>query len=148
MDMLTCFSSIPLPLYPASINLSPHFLPPTTYHLYHYTDKMNTYRHKYTRSNQIWGRCLEGLYMVILLQQGFGFSDTERRITIALEVRDHEVEWTLGFALSEINFNVVTDTIVGQRHRLQSLVTRLKETARYALFPYMCLQAPLFEMQL
>ena len=59
--------------------------------------------HKFTRDDQIVNRCLEGLYLVTLLEYGFGFDGDARDITLALEIEGHEVEWTLGFALSEVN---------------------------------------------
>lgn len=63
-----------------------------------------TFSHAYTRSAQIAHRCLEGLYITTLLEQGFGFDPSSRNITIALEVEGHEVEWTLGFALADATF--------------------------------------------
>jgi hypothetical protein len=59
-------------------------------------------KHKFTLDSQLPHRCLEALYMMVLLENGFGFDRESRDITLALEVRGHEVEWTLGFALTEI----------------------------------------------
>lgn len=42
--------------------------------------------HPYTLPHQLSDRCLEGLYMVLLLERGFGFQRHERAITYALEV--------------------------------------------------------------
>ncbi len=42
--------------------------------------------HPYTMSSQLSARCLEALYMVLLLEKGFGFHPEERSITYALEV--------------------------------------------------------------
>mmetsp|Transcript_27338 Transcript_27338/g.37558 ORF Transcript_27338/g.37558 Transcript_27338/m.37558 type:complete len:166 (+) Transcript_27338:1362-1859(+) len=61
-------------------------------------------KHLYTRTMQLPFRCLEALYMVTLLESGFGFSTDKRQITLALEVQGKEVEWTLGFALAEIHY--------------------------------------------
>lgn len=63
--------------------------------------------HKYTRDDQIVNRCLEGLYLVTLLEYGFGFDGDARDITLALEIEGHEVEWTLGFALSEVSLPLI-----------------------------------------
>jgi hypothetical protein len=43
-------------------------------------------QHKYTFSNQLPHRCLEALYITLLLEDGFGFHGTHRNITLALEV--------------------------------------------------------------
>mmetsp|Transcript_1039 Transcript_1039/g.1717 ORF Transcript_1039/g.1717 Transcript_1039/m.1717 type:complete len:572 (-) Transcript_1039:896-2611(-) len=59
-------------------------------------------KHKYTYPAQLPYRCLEALYIITLLDKGFGFDRHGRSITLALEVAGKEVEWTLGFALSEI----------------------------------------------
>lgn len=59
-------------------------------------------KHKFTQDSQLPHRCLEALYMIVLLENGFGFDREARDITLALEVHGHEVEWTLGYALAEI----------------------------------------------
>jgi GDA1/CD39 (nucleoside phosphatase) family len=43
-------------------------------------------KHPYTRDDQVANRCLEGLYMTLLLERGFGFDGSTRNITLALEV--------------------------------------------------------------
>lgn len=43
--------------------------------------------HPYTLGHQLPARCLEGLYLVLLLERGFGFARHDRDITYALEVR-------------------------------------------------------------
>lgn len=43
--------------------------------------------HAYTYSSQLPYRCLEALYIVTLLEKGFGFDKDARDITLALEVR-------------------------------------------------------------
>ena len=43
-------------------------------------------RHKYTHDAQLPNRCLEALYIALLLEEGFGFHGTNRNITIALKV--------------------------------------------------------------
>jgi len=62
----------------------------------------NIDRHRYTYRSQLPYRCLEALYIIKLLEKGFGFNKYERVITYALEVEGKEVEWTLGFILSHI----------------------------------------------
>lgn len=59
-------------------------------------------KHRYTRNAQLPYRCLEALYIVTLLEHGFGFHGQHRRITLALDVKGIEVEWTLGFALAKV----------------------------------------------
>lgn len=63
-----------------------------------------TNKHPYTRNYQLSQRCVESLYIATLLEHGFGFHSEYRGITIALEVEGTEVEWTLGYALSEVKF--------------------------------------------
>jgi GDA1/CD39 (nucleoside phosphatase) family len=60
--------------------------------------------HPYTKDSKLAYRCMEALYMVTLLEHGFGFDGQSRNITLALEVSGNEVEWTLGFALAEVPF--------------------------------------------
>jgi apyrase len=55
--------------------------------------------HAYTLPHILPHRCLEAVYMVTLLRDGFGFDPHARDITFALDVQDSEVEWTLGMAL-------------------------------------------------
>ena len=43
--------------------------------------------HQYTYTSQLPYRCLEALYIVTLLEKGFGFERDDRSITYALEVR-------------------------------------------------------------
>ncbi len=49
--------------------------------------RYETDKHPFTLPHQLSDRCLEGLYMVVLLERGFGFRRDERTITYALEVR-------------------------------------------------------------
>ena len=63
---------------------------------------MQIKKHKYTRPDQLQYRCLEGVYLLNLLENGFGFNRHSRNITLALDIKGHEAEWTLGFALAEI----------------------------------------------
>ena len=42
--------------------------------------------HSYTYPSQLPHRCLEALYIVTLLEKGFGFAPDSRSITFALEV--------------------------------------------------------------
>jgi hypothetical protein len=46
-------------------------------------------RHKYTNDNRVQYRCLESVYIITLLEYGFGFHGTHRNITLALEVCRH-----------------------------------------------------------
>lgn len=43
-------------------------------------------KHPYTRDGQLQDRCFESLYILTLLEKGFGFDRDERSITFALEV--------------------------------------------------------------
>lgn len=57
--------------------------------------------HKYTRPEVLPHRCIESVYMVTLLRDGFGFTPESRSITFKYEMEDgNEVEWTLGMALA------------------------------------------------
>lgn len=60
--------------------------------------------HPYTRAELLPNRCFEALYIITLLEKGFAFDRHTRTITYALEVDGSEVEWTLGFALAEIDY--------------------------------------------
>lgn len=55
--------------------------------------------HEYTRREVLPHRCLESVYMVTLLKDGFGFAPESRDITFTFLVDGNEVEWTLGMAL-------------------------------------------------
>jgi Golgi nucleoside diphosphatase len=56
--------------------------------------------HAYTRAEVLPHRCLESVYMVTLLRDGFGFDPASRDITFCFLVDGSEVEWSLGLALS------------------------------------------------
>ena len=56
--------------------------------------------HAFTRAEVLPHRCLESVYMVTLLRDGFGFSPESRDITFTFLVDGSEVEWSLGMALS------------------------------------------------
>lgn len=56
--------------------------------------------HSFTRKEVLPHRCIETVYMVTLLKDGFGFDPTSRDITFSFLVDGSEVEWTLGMALS------------------------------------------------
>eukprot|EP00602_Paraphysomonas_sp_CaronLab_P008332 CAMPEP_0185022354 /NCGR_PEP_ID=MMETSP1103-20130426/5068_1 /TAXON_ID=36769 /ORGANISM="Paraphysomonas bandaiensis, Strain Caron Lab Isolate" /LENGTH=493 /DNA_ID=CAMNT_0027554387 /DNA_START=10 /DNA_END=1491 /DNA_ORIENTATION=+ len=58
-------------------------------------------QHPQTSNRKLPYRCVEALYITTLLEDGFGFRGSHRGITMALEVEGTEVEWTLGFALTE-----------------------------------------------
>lgn len=55
--------------------------------------------HAFTRAEVLPHRCLEAVYMVTLLRDGFGFAPESRDITFTFLVDGSEVEWTLGMAL-------------------------------------------------
>jgi Golgi nucleoside diphosphatase len=57
--------------------------------------------HAYTRPEVLPHRCLESVYMVSLLRDGFGFAPESRDITFCFLVDGSEVEWSLGYALGE-----------------------------------------------
>jgi len=56
--------------------------------------------HSFTRAEVLPHRCLETVYMVTLLKDGFGFHPDSRDITFTFLLDGNEVEWTLGMALA------------------------------------------------
>jgi len=56
--------------------------------------------HSFTREEVLPHRCLEAVYMVTLLKDGYGFHPESRDITFTFDIDGSEVEWTLGMALS------------------------------------------------
>lgn len=56
--------------------------------------------HAFTRPEVLPHRCLESVYMVTLLRDGFGFDPESRDITFTFLVDGSEVEWSLGMALA------------------------------------------------
>jgi len=56
--------------------------------------------HDFTREEVLPHRCIETVYMVTLLKDGFGFHPSSRDITFTFLVDGSEVEWTLGMALA------------------------------------------------
>lgn len=56
--------------------------------------------HSFTRTDVLPHRCLETVYMVTLLKDGFGFHPSSRDITFTFLIDGDEVEWTLGLALA------------------------------------------------
>jgi Golgi nucleoside diphosphatase len=56
--------------------------------------------HEFTRQEVLGHRCIEAVYMVTLLKDGYGFHPASRDITFTFLVDGSEVEWTLGMALS------------------------------------------------
>lgn len=56
--------------------------------------------HSFTREDVLPHRCIESVFMVTLLKDGFGFDPSSRDITFTFLVEGNEVEWTLGMALS------------------------------------------------
>lgn len=68
----------------------------------HWNDLKDATRHAYTSDWSLPHRCVESVYMVTLLRDGYGFPPHARNITFALEAGGMEVEWTLGFTLAEV----------------------------------------------
>ena len=58
--------------------------------------------HRYTQDRNVPNRCVEAMYMVTLLEYGFGYDLHSRDITFALNIEGREVEWTLGFVLANV----------------------------------------------
>ena len=56
--------------------------------------------HPFTKAEVLPHRCMEAVYIVILLRDGFGFPPESRDITFTFLVDGSEVEWTLGMALA------------------------------------------------
>lgn len=56
--------------------------------------------HDFTRAEVLPHRCIESVYMVTLLRDGFGFHPSSRDITFTFLVDGSEVEWSLGMALA------------------------------------------------
>eukprot|EP00591_Stephanopyxis_turris_P011419 CAMPEP_0195528320 /NCGR_PEP_ID=MMETSP0794_2-20130614/30409_1 /TAXON_ID=515487 /ORGANISM="Stephanopyxis turris, Strain CCMP 815" /LENGTH=117 /DNA_ID=CAMNT_0040659441 /DNA_START=129 /DNA_END=482 /DNA_ORIENTATION=+ len=65
-----------------------------------YQDGITDKIHAYTRTDVLPHRCVESVYMVTLLKDGFGFHPNSRDITFLYELDGSEVEWTLGMALT------------------------------------------------
>lgn len=84
--------------------------------------------HSYTYTSQLPHRCMEALYIVTLLEKGFGFAQDSRAITYALEVGGKEVEWTLGFVLAEVDTKQ-TETESGEAHIDSSMLGELPHRA-------------------
>jgi hypothetical protein len=56
--------------------------------------------HDFTRAEVLPHRCIETVFMVTLLKDGYGFDSSSRDITFTFLLDGDEVEWTLGMALS------------------------------------------------
>mmetsp|Transcript_21664 Transcript_21664/g.49277 ORF Transcript_21664/g.49277 Transcript_21664/m.49277 type:complete len:153 (+) Transcript_21664:1092-1550(+) len=56
--------------------------------------------HTYTDTQTLPHRCLEVVYMTVLLRDGYGIDPSSRGITYAFDVGGLEVEWTLGLVLT------------------------------------------------
>lgn len=59
-------------------------------------------QHAFTRDDLLPYRCVEVVYIHTLLKHGYGFPGDSRNVTFVLDIEGMEVEWTLGFALSEV----------------------------------------------
>ena len=66
--------------------------------------------HAFTRKEVLPHRCLETVYMVTLLRDGFGFHPSSRDITFTFDIDGDEVEWSLGLALA---MNAAEQTATG-----------------------------------
>lgn len=88
--------------------------------------------HAFTRAEVLPHRCLEAVYMVTLLKDGFGFDLESRDITFTFLVDGSEVEWSLGMALS-----MHAEEHVGkQSHHQSSTVNATTETDKSDCKPY------------
>jgi hypothetical protein len=58
-------------------------------------------KHKKTSEEGLPFRCMEAMYLSLLLEEGFGFDLDQRSLTLALKVEGVEVEWTLGYLLTK-----------------------------------------------
>jgi Golgi apyrase len=56
--------------------------------------------HPYTSPEHAPDRCLEALYVSVLLRDAFGISATERAVTFSLELNGMEVGWPLGYTIA------------------------------------------------
>lgn len=63
-------------------------------------DDIKQNSHAFTSASVLPHRCFESVYMVTLLQDGFGFRPQSRDITFTYLVNGSEVEWSLGMALA------------------------------------------------
>jgi len=72
--------------------------------------------HPFTRAEVLPHRCLESVYMVTLLKDGFGFHPSSRDITFTFLVDGDEVEWTLGMAIA-MN---AQEGIINRRHKINN----------------------------
>lgn len=82
--------------------------------------------HSFTREEVLPHRCIETVYMVTLLKDGFGFHPSSRDITFTFLVDGGEVEWTLGMALS---MNAEKAALGGAGERNSSINGTFKEDA-------------------
>jgi hypothetical protein len=71
--------------------------------------------HEFTRQEVLGHRCIEAVYMVTLLKDGYGFHPSSRDITFTFLVDGSEVEWTLGMALSIYAEETAVDNRTDQR---------------------------------
>merc|ERR1712238_601973 len=72
--------------------------------------------HPFTRAEVLPHRCLESVYMVTLLKDGFGFHPSSRDITFTFLADGDEVEWTLGMAIA-MN---AQEGIINRRHKINN----------------------------
>ena len=69
-------------------------------------EEFDSNKHAYTRTFQLPQRCVESLYMVTLLERGFGLDEDYKGVTIALEV----------ILSHSFNCSVFTVHVVGRGH--------------------------------
>ena len=72
--------------------------------------------HQFTRPAVLPHRCIESVYMVTLLRDGFGFHPSSRDITFTFLVDGSEVEWSLGMAIA-LNAQELEQRSASSTHR-------------------------------
>jgi hypothetical protein len=95
--------------------------------------------HSFTRADVLPHRCLESVYMVTLLRDGFGFHPSSRDITFTFLVDGSEVEWSLGMAIALRAQDRPTDSPSDQQKPRDSNATfkeESKEEKRHVIHAY------------
>ena len=66
-------------------------------------------KHAFTSNNQMNRRCFQGLYLITLLKQGFGFEDSYSGINFAPSEGSNvaAVDWPLGFLLMQLKLSIL-----------------------------------------
>jgi hypothetical protein len=95
--------------------------------------------HAYTRAEVLPHRCVEAVYMVTLLKDGYGFHPSSRDITFTFLVDGDEVEWSLGLALSmhaEQHSDATDATDATDQQQQTAEANRTEEEDCDSHFPY------------